>query len=103
MRTLLFVLCLLSFAASAEHLASMPNRAGGEIILTDTSLTRCGEIQRAVLSTTARGNMQVGCWFPDGGYVIVTWADGETSMYPLKAFTLLTQWDEETQTWEDVR
>lgn len=74
--------------AHARDLAYMPNKAGGEIILTDVTSEGCPAGTLIILSRTREGDTLFGCWAYERPYIYVKWVDGEFSMFKLAEFTL---------------
>lgn len=68
---------------------SMPNNAGGDIVLTSTECPKSNGLHVAY-SNNATGAVQGGCWFiSDSQHVMVVWNDGSYSRYPTAAFNPL--------------
>jgi hypothetical protein len=84
--TLILLAALLCGAAQAEVIASSPSKAGGRILLTD-SKGNC-EKGRLVLLTTKTGEYMTGCWQPYDDQVFVIYADGDSQLYPMEAFSV---------------
>jgi hypothetical protein len=74
--------------ANARDIAYMPNKAGGEIILTDVTSEACPAGTLIILSRTREGDTLFGCWAYERPYVYVKWVDGEFSMFKLAEFRL---------------
>lgn len=72
------VLALTATQANANAVASMPNKAQGEIILTDVSADTCGENGLIVYSTSPNGPTIYGCWYTDGHMIHATFNNGRT-------------------------
>lgn len=86
--TIVVVVLLLLFAfvtvdARAATVATLPNKGGGQIVLTDI---KCRSMSGNVAYGT-HPNMSTlfGCWFADDIFVHVTWSDGDTRSYPINA------------------
>jgi hypothetical protein len=75
--------------ANAEVIASLPNEAGGQILLTNAK----GPCKNGLLmmSTVKSGEYLQGCWSPYDEQVFVVYADGSSRMYPMEGFTLRTR------------
>jgi hypothetical protein len=93
MRLLKFlpVLALCSGLANADTVATLQNKAGGVIVLTDVSTERCRGFAGAVYATADNSQTYWGCWFSDDMMVHIRWADGDTRAYPLEKFTVNTE------------
>lgn len=79
---LMFTLLLVNLPARAGTIATLPNKAGGEIVLTDI---KCKSMSGMVAyGTHPSGATQFGCWFVDDIFVHITWSNGETRSYSLK-------------------
>lgn len=86
-------------AVKAEAVATLPNQAGGKIVLTDEICKDpvTGEIfnslRRAYNYSTAGGSDE-GCWLVEDETVVVVWipssgAKRTRSRYPVENFTIL--------------
>lgn len=73
--------------AHAAELAYLPNEAGGQIVLTDTTIALCDDGPVA-FARAADGETIYGCWAPGENFVTVRWATGKISTYPVADFTL---------------
>lgn len=93
----LLALLLLPLTVQAEVVATMPNQAGGRIILTDATGEGCiGGFYQASMFTRS-GYMLDGCWtVADVGepVVIIVWSDGDKNMYPAGNFQRTPEADE---------
>lgn len=91
-KAILFILlgiAAVTFSARAEarDLLWMPNDAGGEIVLTNARIPRCGEA-RVVIARAAGGRALVGCWaYTDSGYVAARFGD-DLRMWKLEYFRM---------------
>lgn len=66
--------------AKSETLATIKNKSGGQMVLTDV---KCSSKPGLVAySASPKGGTLFGCWFYDDQYVFITWSDGETRTYP---------------------
>lgn len=85
---LLLGIAALTYANSAHaaELAYLPNKANGEIVLTDASSEACPAGSLIVIARARTGKTAIGCWAYSDPYVYVQWADGELSMYRLDEF-----------------
>lgn len=93
MKKLLFALgATLALSANAETLATMPNEAGGKIVLTDEPCKHNGKVFEKInraYNYGASGTTGEGCWAVEDETVIVYWIDTDRkSRYPLVNFTL---------------
>lgn len=78
--------------AQAETIATMPNRAGGKIVLTDDACVYQGKnynnLNRAY-NYTESGYTQEACWGIEGETVVVFWLESSQKMrYPIENFTM---------------
>ena len=84
-------------SASAEMIASLPNKAGGRIVLTDQICKDpvtdeiYSQLRRAYNYSTEGGSDE-GCWLIEDETVVVVWvprgAKRTQSRYPLQNFTI---------------
>lgn len=90
------LLLLLSVHASAEMMATLPNKAGGKIVLTDevcidpSTKERYDSLKRAY-NYSSEGGTSEGCWMLEDESVVVVWVlnrGREKSRYPLENFTM---------------
>lgn len=88
MKKLLLTLLLAASAAHAEIIATMPNKAGGLIYLTNNVTDKCRPL-RAMFANSKDGNSLWGCWFLDEVVIHVKWNEGGTSAFPVEAFTIV--------------
>ena len=93
MKTLLAALLLcFSTVATAAVVASMPNQAGGKIVLTDEACIHNGKTYQGLFKSyfyTPEGLTGDGCWRLDDETIIVVWIDsGNTKRYPLSSFSI---------------
>jgi hypothetical protein len=90
MKALLAVLLAsVSISAWADSWA-MPNKAGGEIVITTRDCPRQKGLLRAY-NYIPGGQMQEGCWTVLDERVHVVWFDGTKYTYPLDAFHVLSK------------
>jgi hypothetical protein len=81
------VLALTATQAHATAIATMPNKAGGEIILTDVVADVCNGNMIAY-TTSPTGPTQYGCWWNDERMVHIMYDnDGRTWSHPISNFT----------------
>lgn len=67
--------------------AFLPNRAGGEIILTTDVIEACDKGQHVAYSTSPEHETVLGCWFNDERMVHIKWLlDGSIRSYPISGF-----------------
>ena len=93
--TVLFFLLLGPSLARAGAIATMPNKAGGKIVLTDETCKHNGkaydQLNRAYNYGT-QGYTTEGCYFVEDETVVVIWDDGSATprmRYPAENFTLI--------------
>ena len=85
MKKLLLIAALVAAPAFADSWA-MPNRAGGEIVLTDRKCPGYKNLLEAY-NYTDTGSMQTGCWTVVDDMVHVVWdKSGKRYAYPLESF-----------------
>lgn len=85
MKKLLLIAALVAAPAFADSWA-MPNRAGGEIVLTDRKCPGYPKLLE-VYNYTDTGSMQTGCWTVVDDMVHVVWdKSGKRYTYPLESF-----------------
>ena len=90
MKKLLICLALWCGLANADIIATLKNKAGGLIILTDVKTDKC---KNGVAYSYGSSNTTYwGCWFTDELMVHVRWTDGETTAYPIENFTITEEW-----------
>ena len=95
MKKLLVLLALLPSLAFAEVIATLPNQAGGKIVLTDEACVHDGKtypnLSRAYNYGTD-GQSNNGCWYVDSETVTVIWilmnGRSREARYPIENFTL---------------
>ena len=75
-------------SAQADVIATLQNKAGGLIYLTDVKTKGCKD-GRAVFSTNSGGSSIWGCWFLDDVVVHIKWDDNGTSAFPAGSFTMV--------------
>jgi hypothetical protein len=93
----LFVILFLIFISSAQAgaIASMPNRAGGKIVLTDEVCKHKGKIYdslKRAYNYSTEGYTTEGCFAIEDETVVVIWDDGTPNgrmRYPIENFTLI--------------
>ena len=85
------LLCF-SIHAGAAVVASMPNQAGGKIVLTDEECRHKGKTYTNLLKAyfyTPEGITGDGCWAIEDEVVVVVWIDtGNTRRYPIQNFDI---------------
>lgn len=96
MKKLLLALMLVSSMAQADTFATLPNNAGGKIVLTDETC-KLGEKVYEKLNRAynygSSGYTSEGCWTTEDETIIVIWVDTNTKMrYPMGNFTLNPNW-----------
>lgn len=92
MKKLLATLLLCPMLAYGAVIASMPNQAGGKIVLTDESCIHNGKRYEGLYKSyfyTPSGVTGDGCWRLDDETVVVVWIDSNTTRrYPVQNFDL---------------
>ena len=95
MRKLLGCLLFVPILAQAGAIATMPNRAGGKIVLTDEACVHKGKtydgLARAYNYST-EGYTTEGCFTVEDETVVVIWNDGSANSkmrYPAENFTII--------------
>jgi len=83
--------------AQAVAIATMPNRAGGKIVLTDEACVHQGKkydgLKRAYNYST-EGYTTEGCFIIEDETVVVIWNDGSANSkmrYPAENFTIINR------------
>jgi hypothetical protein len=91
-KTLALLLLCLSVHVSAETIATLNNKAGGKIVLTDRPCVHKGVTHdklNFVYNYDTSGYSSEGCWGIEGEVVAVVWFDSQGTMrYPLVNFTI---------------
>lgn len=87
------VLCVSAVTSvKAETIATLPNRAGGKIVLTDEACVIRGKHYKdlnRVYNYGASGYTTEGCWTIEGETVLVAWEDDDKPRrYPIENFTM---------------
>ena len=82
------LMAILAIQADAEIIATMPNKAGGMMYLTNNTTDRCKPL-RAMFANNSDGKSIWGCWMIDEMIIHIKWDDGGTSAFPVDAFTLV--------------
>jgi len=97
MKKLLIALLLISGVANAETVATLPNQAGGKIVLTNETCKdpATGEIYSALrraYNYSSAGGSSEGCWLLEDETIVVVWVNSngsrDRSRYPLANFTI---------------
>ena len=94
MKKILVLLALLSAVTvvKAETIATLNNKAGGKIVLTDRPCIHKGVTHdklNFVYNYGTSGASSEGCWGIEGDVVSVVWFDSEGTMrYPLTNFVI---------------
>ncbi len=97
MGLVLFLILFLVFATSAKAgaIASMPNKAGGKIVLTDEQCKHKGKVYEGLkraYNYGTEGYTTEGCFAVEDETVVVIWDDGTATprmRYPIENFTLI--------------
>lgn len=89
---ILLALLLCVGVAHAETIATLPNKAGGKIVITDEPCNMYGKnypnINRAYNYGTS-GYSTEGCWTIEGETVAIMWENDTKAMrYPAENFTM---------------
>ncbi len=94
-KKILTALLFLPLIAQAAAIATMPNRAGGKIVLTDEACVHKGKrydgLNRAYNYST-EGYTTEGCFVVEDDTVVVIWDDGTANSkmrYPAENFTII--------------
>lgn len=87
----LLIIALLCGSAYADTVATLRNKGGGLIVLTDVQTEGCKGFAASVYATTEQNKTIWGCWFSDDLMVHVRWEDGDTRAYPITAFDIDAQ------------
>lgn len=86
------LLALTTTLANAETIASLNNKGGGKIVLTDKPCIHKGvnhDKLNFVYNYGTSGYSSEGCWAVEGEVVVVVWFDSEGTMrYPLVNLTI---------------
>lgn len=92
MKKLIATLLLCPMIAHGAVVASMPNQAGGKIVLTDEECVHAGKRYDTLYKSyfyTPEGTTGNGCWRLDDETVIVVWIDSNTTRrYPVQNFDI---------------
>lgn len=86
------VLALATTVCNAETIATLNNKAGGKIVLTDRPCVHKGVTHdklNFVYNYDTTGYSSEGCWGVEGEVVAVVWFDSQATMrYPLVNFVI---------------
>ena len=91
----LIVILMFAPTAKAAGIASMPNKAGGKIVLTDKVCRHNGKVYdtlKRAYNYSTEGYTTEGCFFVEDETVVVVWNDGTANSrmrYPIENFTLI--------------
>ena len=77
MKKLLVALAIFG-VAQAETIATLKNKAGGYIYITNVVMDRCKGFSGTAYTTTDNNQTTFGCWFADDIMVHIRWPDGDT-------------------------
>jgi hypothetical protein len=76
----------------AETIATLPNKAGGKIVITDEPCVINGKSYKnlnRVYNYGSSGYSTEGCWTIEGETVVVVWEDDDkVRRYPIENFTM---------------
>jgi hypothetical protein len=83
----------LTLAAATAHagiIATIPNKAGSTIKLTDGKTSTCNGDWHLLYATADTGRTTTGCWMfnSDVNEIVAVYEDGTTYTYPTSAITL---------------
>ena len=92
MKKMLVLLALLSAVTvvKAKAVASMPNEAGGAIVITDEDCVVKGkkyDLLNKIYYYTPDGTTGSGCFYFMDGLIHAIWDSGQEAKYPAKSFT----------------
>jgi len=91
MKKLLIALCFIG-SVQAKDIASMPNQAGGKVVLTDeVCKDRQGKVYKGLnrmFLYSETGLTMDGCFYVRGEVIDAIWDDGVKMRYPVNNFTL---------------
>jgi hypothetical protein len=85
MKKLLLVLALIAGNCLADTVATMKNKSGGTIVLTDI---KCKTQGLVAYSTNPNSNTALGCWFVDDNYVHIDWQPVGLISYEINVWTM---------------
>lgn len=92
MKKLIGVLLLCPMLAYGAVIATMPNQAGGKIVLTDEQCTYNNKSYPSLLKAyfyTPEGITGNGCWRLDDETIVIAWIDSNTTRrYPAENFDI---------------
>lgn len=91
MKKLILIAAIAASSVYADTVATLRNRSGGMIVLTDVQTDSCRGFAGSVYTTTDTNRTLWGCWFSDDTMVHVRWSDGDTRAYPIDAFEVNAQ------------
>jgi hypothetical protein len=91
MKKLLVLLALVSAITNvnAKAIASMPNEAGGAIVITDEDCIVKGkkyDLLKKIYFYTPDGTTGSGCFYFMDGLIHAIWEDNTEKKYPVKSF-----------------
>jgi hypothetical protein len=95
MKKLLAALLFVPMLAQAEAIATMPNRAGGKIVLTNEACVHKGKTYEGLARAynySTEGYTTEGCFAIEDETVVVIWNDGSANSrmrYPAENFTII--------------
>ena len=97
MRKLLGCLLFVPILAQAGAIATMPNRAGGKIVLTDEVCKHNGKVYdnlKRAYNYSTQGYTTEGCFVIEDETVVVIWLDNSSEpkmRYPAENFTIINR------------
>lgn len=83
--SLIFALC---GVAHAEVIATLVNKAGGIIALTNETGYGCTGNTRIAYSTSTSASTSIGCWAMDDYMVHIKWDGDKIWSYPINSFKM---------------
>jgi hypothetical protein len=96
-KKILIALLFLPLIAQAVAIATMPNRAGGKIVLTDEVCKHKGKVYdglKRAYNYSTEGYTTEGCFAIEDETVIVIWDDNSATprmRYPIENFTIINR------------
>lgn len=97
MKKLLAMLLFVPILAQAAAIATMPNRAGGKIVLTDEVCKHSGKVYENLnraYNYGTQGYTAEGCFFVEDETVVIIWIDNSAEpkmRYPAENFTIINR------------
>ena len=97
MKKLLAILLFVPMLAHAGAIATMPNRAGGKIVLTDEVCKHNGKVYdnlKRAYNYGTQGYTTEGCFVIEDETVVIIWLDNSAEpkmRYPAENFTIINR------------